>query len=267
MGRFRKADDAPRVVGFDFSGPAPAPVAPVAAPVAPVAAYPPPLYVAPETEQQPYAFTASVATMPEQSWRTPEGAYPAPLGWTPPPSKRKRGVRVRGGALGTIVAVVVAGRWGYRVYERSALGLNPNLLTLKTPATVGTQPRMTMPEAQALERETRADFASVQQVQVAFYGTTEPVYFFLAGLGTEKSAGEVMREVDKGFTDATASVGKPKSMPGGLTCAPLTLDGEKGGVCAWGGRGSDGAVIRFGSANLTALAKVTVAARTVAEGR
>jgi hypothetical protein len=138
---------------------------------------------------------------------------------------------------------------------------------LHTPATVGGYARMTSGLATGLERDMRSGLRSSQHAQAGVYGKlSTPRYALLAGFGTESSGREVLAGFASGFHEKGVAWGRVTTTKTGLACQTFTGAGLRGAACAWAGKRSNGVLVAFRQASVTALAGVTASARSAVNG-
>ena len=187
----------------------------------------------------------------------------------PPARKNNRALVVVLSVVAVLVGLAVVGAV-VGPPERTMPGGKkiPAKVTLRTPTRVGGAERMTSAFAKQVEAESLDGMVSLQQAQVGLYGTdATPRYFLFAGFSPEVTSTQVFGEFRKGFTtEGEASVGKPKSMPGGVVCGPVTIAGLRGAACAWASDRSNGVLVDYQKRDLPRLAKLAAQARTEVNG-
>ena len=253
----------PPAPGWPAADAAPAVYPPPAGPWAgqaesPVATAPPPAYGGPE-----YA---------------PRGAFPAPA-WTPPaPPKRSLG-RMLSLAAGALAVV-----GGFLVGQQLLGGDEPPAPApvvaakkpakpagLRLPRTIDGLPRNTSAAAKKVDARIRKTLGAELTPQVGTYskGRRLPAYQLIASkpIVPTASARVVLRTYSKDAAKSGIKIGAPTAMPGGLSCARVGGMPGPASVCLWNGKRSTGTLMRFGSEDLRALAKLTARVRLSVEGR
>jgi hypothetical protein len=190
--------------------------------------------------------------------------YPPPYQqWAPAP-RRRRGRRVVGILAFIVVAALI--RLGMSAAAAEWRLSGKDRAPLHTPATVGGYPRMTGAGAQQLEDDVTGDMTARQQPQAGVYGRGgTPQYLLVAGFALEASGAEVLAGLREDMD--TARFGKPAKVAGGLTCQTVTDGAVRGAACAWAGKRSNGMVVALHRPDVTALAKVTRAARAKVDAK
>ncbi|HWL37878.1 MAG TPA: hypothetical protein VNQ77_16960 [Frankiaceae bacterium] len=288
MGRFGRGDDAPRVVGFDFGAPPPAPSAyvpdestppPAPPPTPPVSEYAaPPVYATAPPYQPSYApqepqYSAPVQTMP-MAYVPPGYAMPQPMPAPVPEVKTRSGIRreltILGVLLGLIAALGVAQRIANRDDDKAPAvaqvkaappSLAPQLEDLNAPPSVGGEPRMGGFYTHALARSIRKILPNNgRHSEIEDYGSGEyPTYLLIGG---ELSQGDARRIFDFYLGQlGTTRYGPRRMYAGNVLCARYDAGETHGSVCTWATKVSDGIVFGYTQRDPAKLARVTVQAR------
>jgi hypothetical protein len=283
MGRFGRDDDAPRVVGFDFGAPPPAPAAyvpdestppPAPPPAPPVAEYAaPPVYAtAPAYEPSYAAQTSPVQAMP-MAYVPPGYAMPQPMPAPVTPVETRSGIRreltILGVLLGVIAALGVAQRIADRDEDRVPVAvrakaappsLPPQLEDLNAPPSIGGEPRSGGLIAHAFAREIRRILPdNGRHSEIEVYGDGgRPSYMLIGGALT---SGNAQRMFDVYLRRIPARWAPQRMYPGNVRCGRYSSGDVDGSVCVWASKVSDGIVLGYRQPDPAKLARVVVQAR------
>lgn len=281
----RRRGDSPRVVGFDFGGPAApaAPAAPVAAaaPVAPVAPGAPPPYtpepvLAPEPALVGGGYPPPVVAPqalagylpPATAGVPPEPAPWEPSRWQPPapiplPQPRRRTRRLPGGRAAASFAVVLllTGWRGVRVYRAVA----DSTREFGPPSTIAGARRLPADRtvAAAYEAMPYRDLVG-DRVFFAGYGVDGTSAFYVTSGDTGGTVGQAYALLDYGFQQAGATVDPPRSY-GDVACGHARVRDVALPLCVWGDKRSVG-IVMYPGAPLDEAATVTKRARAAVNG-
>lgn len=242
-------------------------------PAAPAA----PGYPAAEPAAAPYG--AAVATAPEPGYPPgygapgfpPNGAFPAPS-WTPPAASGGRAKRILSFGLSALAGVVMMGLVASAVLPDRETAAPPPpaprkpapVAKLRTPATLGSLPRITNARTRQNEAKLRKSMPGAQ-AQFGWYGRGVPTYQMTASNIGVVSSRAMLAE----FTKALGPKAKPGPLVavGTLTCRRVVVQSLHASACAWSGARSSGVVFWFVGNDLKKLSAVTKKAQAAVEGR
>lgn len=290
MGRFgRGDDDAPRVVGFDFGAPPPAPAAyvpdestppPAPPPTPPVTEYAaPPVYATAPAYEPSYASPVQTAVAPPpmpMAYVPPGYAMPQPMPAPVTLTRTRSGIRRELTILGVLLGVIAALGVVQQVRRpddtdapavaqgvAAPPSLAPLLEDLNAPPTVGGERRMSTYYSRAMARAIRKELlqTKARHSEIETYGNGRhyPTYMLIAGDLTPGNAQRVFDYYLRGRV--RASWGAQRAYPGNVRCGRYDAGTTHGSVCLWASKVSDGVVIGYTQRDPARLARVTVQAR------